>query len=138
MNDNLRFRTFSSAYNFQKAAPSFLYGMDANRVITADDGSLITGALVPISVNGDGAVITATPAATYTSFSASITGSQTQIPTGAYQWSIMVQSGVAFMGSVPLFAVSTVNGGGYDGGKKLSAPITVGCTGGRTLVTWEL
>jgi hypothetical protein len=50
----------------------------------------------------------------------------------------MVQSGVAYMGTVPIFAVSTVNGGGYDGGKKLSTPITVGCTGGRTLVTWEL
>ena len=139
MSDDLRFRSFSSPYNFAKAAPSFLYGMDATRVITSDDGSLITGAMVPINVNGNGAVVTSSSAATtYTLFSASITNGQTGIPTGAYQWSVMVQSGVAYVNNLPIFAVSTVNGGGYDGGKRLSTPIIVGCTGGRALVTWEM
>jgi hypothetical protein len=95
--------------------------------------------MVPISVNGDGAVVMSSSASTtYRLFSTSITVAQTGIPTGAYQWSVMVQSGVAYVNGAPIFAVSTVNGGGYDGGKRLSTPIIVGCTGGRALVTWEM
>lgn len=74
----------------------------------------------------------------YNSSLSSITGSQLVLPSSVYSWSVLVQSGAAFVNGVPLFAGNTIQGGGY-GPMKLNGATTlvVGCTGGRTLVSWD-
>ena len=70
------------------------------------------------------------------SFSA-ITNGQMQIPVGARQYSVAVESGSAYINGMLINAQTIINGGGYDGRRTLSSAINVGCTGGRIIVTYE-
>ncbi len=78
------------------------------------------------------------PSATsYQTIVTGTTGSQLSIPVGAYNWSVIVQSGTAYLNSFPIF-VGTVSDPGNGIGGKLSAPLSVGISGGRVLVTYDI
>lgn len=75
--------------------------------------------------------------------SSAITGSQTTIPAGSWSYSVYVESGVASVNGITYNTFETIAGGGYDGQKRLSSAINVGCTGSaaapcRVLLSWEL
>jgi hypothetical protein len=65
------------------------------------------------------------------------TGVET-IPTNAIGFSIAVESGSALIDGVTVNAGTVINGGGYHGGARLNTAVTVGCTGGRVLITYDL
>lgn len=78
----------------------------------------------------------------YGFFSTAITGSQTGIPAGAWSWSAYVESGVASINGITYNTFESLAGGGYDGMKRLSSTINVGCTGTaaapcRVILNWE-
>lgn len=75
---------------------------------------------------------------TYTSYLSGITSGSTIIPTGSKSWSIAVESGSCYFNQTLLNAGTSLNGGGYDGRYTLGTAISVGCTGGRTIVMWDL
>lgn len=75
---------------------------------------------------------------TYTSLVSGITNGTIIIPTGSKSWSVAVESGSCYFNQTLLNVGTTLNGGGFDGRYMLSSPISVGCTGGRTIVMWEL
>lgn len=75
---------------------------------------------------------------TYTSYLSGITSGTTIIPTGSKSWSIAVESGSCYFNSTQLNVGTALNGGGYDGRYTLGTAISIGCTGGRTIVMWEL
>jgi len=75
---------------------------------------------------------------TYTSYLSGITSGTAIIPTGSKSWSIAVESGSCFFNSTQLNVGTALNGGGYDGRYTLGTAISIGCTGGRTIVMWEL
>jgi hypothetical protein len=96
----------------------------------------ITGQTIPVNVTG------LVNSGNYGFFNSSITGSETQIPVGAWSWSVYVESGTAFVNGVNYNTFETVMGGGYDGMKRLSSAINVGCTGSaaapcRVILNWE-
>lgn len=75
---------------------------------------------------------------TYTSYLSGITSGTAIIPTGSKSWSIAVESGSCFFNSTQLNVGTALNGGGYDGRYTLGTAISIGCTGGRAIVMWEL
>lgn len=75
---------------------------------------------------------------TYTSLISGITNGTIIIPTGSKSWSVAVESGSCFFNSTQLNVGTTLNGGGFDGRYTLGSTISIGCTGGRTIVMWEL
>lgn len=102
----------------------------------------VTGNWAPIQIDASGnAMVSPQPSMVgYQSFITGTTGSQILIPVGAYDWTVTVQSGTAFINGQPIFAGSQVPiAGGLIGiGSKLTTAIAVGCTGGRVLVTWDV
>lgn len=76
--------------------------------------------------------------ATYTSLVSGITNGTIIIPTGSKSWSVAVESGSCYFNQTLLNVGTTLNGGGFDGRYMLNTPISIGCTGGRTIVMWEL
>lgn len=76
--------------------------------------------------------------ATYTSLVSGITNGTIIIPTGSKSWSVAVESGSCYFNQTLLNVGTALNGGGFDGRYMLNTPISVGCTGGRTIVMWEL
>lgn len=75
---------------------------------------------------------------TYQSFVSGITSDTIVIPTGSKSWSIAVESGSCYLNNTLLNQGTSLNGGGFDGRYMLNSAISVGCTGGRTIVMWEL
>lgn len=75
---------------------------------------------------------------TYTSLVTGVTSGMAIIPTGSKSWSVAVESGSCYLNQTLLNVGTTLNGGGYDGRYTLSSTISVGCTGGRTIVMWEV
>jgi len=146
------------------------YVWSANAVITGS-ANPVTGAWVPASANADGYLnvnlggiafsgqinvddvavtggylgITGgvVNSGNYGFNNLAITGSAATIPASAWSWSIYVESGVASVNGVTYNTFETLAGGGYDGMKRLSSAINVGCTGTaaapcRVLLSWEL
>lgn len=112
---------------------------------TANVNSVISNALLS-GISGQLAgsinVTGVTNSGNYGFQNSAITGSQTQVPVGAWSWSVYVESGVGFVNGVPYNTFETIAGGGYDGQKRLSTAINVGCTGtaanpSRVLISWE-
>jgi hypothetical protein len=104
--------------------------------LNVENNVSITGQTVPVNVTG------LVNSGNYNFFNSSITGSETQIPVGAWSWSVYVESGTAFVNGVNYNTFETVMGGGYDGMKRLSSAINVGCTGSaaapcRVILNWE-
>lgn len=75
---------------------------------------------------------------TYISLVSGITNGTIVIPTGSKSWSVAVESGSCYFNQTLLNVGTTLNGGGFDGRYMLNTPISIGCTGGRTIVMWEL
>lgn len=75
---------------------------------------------------------------TYTSNLTGVTSGLFSIPTGTKSWSIAVESGSCYFNQTLLNEGTNINGGGYDGRYTLSSSINIGCTGGRTIVMWEI
>ncbi len=75
---------------------------------------------------------------TYTSLISGITSGTVVIPIGAKSWSIAVESGSCYMNTTLLNNGTSLNGGGYDGRYTLGTSLSIGCTGGRALVMWEI
>lgn len=76
----------------------------------------------------------------YNSYVTGFTTDQLQLPVAIYSWSVLVQSGTAFINGFPVFAGNPAIIGGRDGSfSKMSGgtKIVVGCSGGRVLVTWD-
>jgi hypothetical protein len=76
----------------------------------------------------------------YYSVLSGVTGSQIQIPSNVLSWSVLVQSGTAFINGNPVFAGNPkIEGGrqGQAGHMMGSCKIVVGCTGGLALVQWD-
>lgn len=68
-----------------------------------------------------------------------LTGSQLVLPAGLRSWSFAVQSGSAYVNGSGSFDVGFgLSMGGYDGRWITSSPVVIGCTGGKTYVTWEV
>lgn len=75
----------------------------------------------------------------YASFISGVTGAQITLPVGLYQWMVTVQSGAAYVNGTVLVAGNQIRGGGLGGFKMNGgSTITVGCTGGQTLVNWDV
>lgn len=75
----------------------------------------------------------------YGSYVTGITGSQFILPVAAYSWSVLTQSGTAFINGYPVFAgQAPIVGGRYAGFKMNgSTTVVVGCTGGRVLINYD-
>lgn len=76
--------------------------------------------------------------ATYTSLVSGITSGTILIPTGSKSWSVAVESGSCYFNQTVLNEGTSLNGGGFDGRCTLSQAIIIGCTGGRTLISWDI
>lgn len=75
---------------------------------------------------------------TYNSFLSGITSGTVVIPVGSKSWSIAVESGNCYLNTTLLNNGTSLNGGGYDGRYTLGTSLSIGCTGGRALVMWEI
>lgn len=74
---------------------------------------------------------------TYTTYISGVTSGSVLIPTGTLSWSVAVESGSAYINNLLLNEGSSFNGGGY-GNYFSNTPLNIGCTGGRTLIMWEV
>ena len=119
-------------------ALGFMYGWSPTDV--APNGlNPNTGLWNPVQIDSSG-YLQATLQPSAISYQTIVTGStsgQLSIPVGAYNWNVIVQSGTAYLNSFPIF-VGTVADGGNGIGGKLSAPLSVGISGGRVLVTYDI
>jgi len=161
-------RYFTQAYGNQHAAPAFQYIFDSSVVWNETNGTLRTGAMRPVTpqdfanvtvsglvfsgqlaiddqigITGVVSVTGTTNTGSYSFVSSGITGSQGEIPLGAMSWSAYVESGNASINGITYNTFESIMGGGYDGQKKLGAPIVVGCTGTaaapcRLILNWEV
>lgn len=75
---------------------------------------------------------------TYQSLVSGLTNGTIIIPTGSKSWSVAVKSGSCYFNQTLLNEGTSLNGGGFDGRYTLNSAISIGCTGGRTIVMWEL
>lgn len=73
----------------------------------------------------------------YTTYLSGITSGSVLIPTGTLSWSVAVESGSAYINNLLLNEGSSFNGGGY-GSYFSNSTLNIGCTGGRTLIMWEV
>lgn len=75
----------------------------------------------------------------YGSYITGFTGAQFVLPTATYSWSVLTQSGTAYVNGYPVFAGQpAIVGGRYNGFKMNGATtVIVGCTGGRVLVNYD-
>ena len=102
-----------------------------------------TGSLAAVgsfTLNGDVGITgdVSIAGSTYKPFVSGITSGTINIPKGSISWSVAVESGSCYFNQTLLNAGTSLNGGGYDGRYTLRTAISVGCTGGRTIVMWEL
>lgn len=55
--ENGRFRSFGDIFNANKSTPVFTYGLDSGRVYLNGNGMPCTGAMVPVAVDSNGALL---------------------------------------------------------------------------------
>lgn len=141
-------RLYSVPINDHRAAPAFIYLYDPQALITGTNGAIVTGAQRPLTTidfysaitGGIGSIVVTGIldfSTTYTPTFLAITGSQIQIPTGVKSYSIFVESGGAYINGVLFNASHAFEGGGYNGQAYSTQIINIGCTGGRTVITYE-
>lgn len=74
----------------------------------------------------------------YQSYVTGLTNGQFTIPGAPYSWTVTAQSGAAYVNGFALVAGNQLRGGGYASQMAGNTKIVVGCTGGNTLISWDL
>lgn len=133
----------------------FLRGWANDATNTGIGGGLITGLWRPVALDPSGRLLTSidnislsgaeinvVDSGIYTDTFTSITGSQTQIPVGVKAWSILVESGYAYVNGTLLNAYVSMAGGALGGGYLSTTTINVGTTGtaadpSRVVISYE-
>ncbi len=137
---------FPFAMNIAKTAPAQMYVQDSAtgdwRPLRAADmsaqlnltGDLTVNSQPSVAVTGDVTIA----GATFISHISGLTSGILTIPVGAKAWSVAVESGSCYVNQTVLNEGTSLNGGGFDGRCTLSQAIIIGCTGGRTLISWDV
>lgn len=128
-------RTYSAPPASHNLGMGYLFDPDyVTAGLTGQWRPMLPSDFAIISITGVTAIITG---GTYQTTQMTLTGSQAIVPVGMKSVSVAVQSGTAYVNSIPWNAGTVLNMGGYDGRYLSAIAYAVGITGGRAYLVYE-